>query len=57
MPYVRADDGVRLHYSRTGRRSGPPVLMIQGLGADKNMWNLQRLALASRYHTDRKSVV
>ncbi|HEY5664483.1 MAG TPA: alpha/beta fold hydrolase [Ilumatobacter sp.] len=51
MPYVRADDGVRLHYSRTGRRSGPPVLMIQGLGADKNMWNLQRLALASRYHT------
>ena len=51
MPYVRASDGVRLHYRETGRRSGPPVLMIQGLGADKNGWNLQRLALAPWYHT------
>jgi len=51
MPYVRASDGVRLHYSESGRRSGPPVLMIQGLGADKQMWNLQRLALAPKYRT------
>jgi 3-oxoadipate enol-lactonase len=51
MPFVRATDGIRLHYSETGRRSGPPVLMIQGLGADKQMWNLQRLALARRYRT------
>lgn len=51
MPYVRSTDGVRLHYRESGRRSGPPVLMIQGLGADKNLWNLQRLALAPWYHT------
>lgn len=51
MPYVRATDGVRLHYSESGRRSGPPVLMIQGLGADKHLWNLQRLALAPWYRT------
>lgn len=51
MPYVRSTDGVRLHYRESGRRSGPPVLLIQGLGADKNLWNLQRLALAPWYHT------
>jgi 3-oxoadipate enol-lactonase len=51
MPFVRSSDGVRLHYSESGRRSGPPVLMIQGLGADKNGWNLQRLALAPWYRT------
>lgn len=51
MPYVRATDGVRLHVRETGRGSGPPVLMIQGLGADKHLWDLQRLALAPRYRT------
>lgn len=51
MAYVRASDGVRLHYAESGRRSGPPVLMIQGLGADKHLWNLQRLALAPWYRT------
>ncbi|MEM8618106.1 MAG: alpha/beta fold hydrolase [Actinomycetota bacterium] len=49
MPFVRADDGVRIHYEVTGRESGPPVLFIQGLGADRNGWNLQRLATAPRY--------
>lgn len=51
MPFVRASDGVRLHFRESGRRSGPPVLMIQGLGADKHLWDLQRLALAPWYHT------
>ncbi|MFZ8998291.1 MAG: alpha/beta fold hydrolase [Ilumatobacteraceae bacterium] len=51
MAYVRAGDGIRLHYSESGRRSGPPVLMIQGLGADKHLWDLQRLALAPHYRT------
>ena len=51
MPYVRASDGIRIHYSTTGRPSAPPVVMIQGLGADKNLWIPQRLALASHYHT------
>jgi 3-oxoadipate enol-lactonase len=51
MPYVRSTDGVRLHYRETGRRSGPAVLMIQGLGADKHLWDLQRIALAPWYRT------
>ncbi len=51
MPYVRSTDGVRLHYRESGRRSGPPVLLIQGLGADKHLWDLQRIALAPWYRT------
>jgi 3-oxoadipate enol-lactonase len=49
MAYARASDGVRLHYEVTGRRHAPPVLMIQGLGADKHGWDLQRVALSMRY--------
>lgn len=51
MPFVRASDGVRLHYNEMGNRNGPPMLMIQGLGADKHAWILQRLALARKYRT------
>ncbi|MEY4165364.1 MAG: hypothetical protein RL419_1206 [Actinomycetota bacterium] len=51
MPFTNASDGVRLHYEVTGRHSGPPVLLIQGLGAEKNSWNLQRAALAWRHRT------
>jgi 3-oxoadipate enol-lactonase len=51
MPFVRATDGIRIHYSTTGRGDAPPVVMIQGLGADKNLWMLQRFALAHRYRT------
>ncbi len=49
MTYVRAGDGTRIHYSVIGRRSAPPILFIQGLGADKNGWNLQRWASLPRY--------
>jgi pimeloyl-ACP methyl ester carboxylesterase len=51
MPYLRTDDGIRLHYQVTGRSSGPPVLLIQGLGTDMHGWDLQRLALAPRFRT------
>ncbi|MDQ3738398.1 MAG: alpha/beta hydrolase [Actinomycetota bacterium] len=51
MPYVTAGDGTRIRYEVTGRASGPPVLLIQGLGADLYGWQLQRLALATRYRT------
>lgn len=49
MTYVRSSDGTRIHYQVTGRPSGPPILFIQGLGADKNGWNLQRLGTAPWY--------
>jgi 3-oxoadipate enol-lactonase len=49
MPYARASDGVRLHYEVTGLRHRPAVLMIQGLGADKHGWDMQRFVLAAFY--------
>ena len=49
MTYAIASDGVRLHYEAIGRRSATPVLMIQGLGADKHLWDLQRYVFATRY--------
>ena len=49
MPYARGTDGVRIHYEVLGRRSSPVVLMIQGLGADKHGWDMQRYLLALRY--------
>lgn len=49
MSYAIASDGVRLHYEAIGRRSATPLLMIQGLGADKHLWDLQRYVFATRY--------
>ncbi|MFM9227043.1 MAG: alpha/beta fold hydrolase, partial [Actinomycetota bacterium] len=51
MPWARASDGVRIHYEVTGCRRRPPVVLIQGLGAEKNAWNLQRAALALKWRT------
>ena len=51
MTYATSEDGIRLHYHVTGRSSGPPVLLIQGLGADKHGWDMQRLAMACSHHT------
>lgn len=51
MPFARTSDNIRLHYEVTGRPSAPPVLMIQGLGVDKNAWNLQRVVMATRFRT------
>ncbi len=49
MARATANDGTRIHYEAFGRRSAPTVLMIQGLGADKHGWDMQRFVLASRY--------
>jgi len=49
MPYARSTDGIRLHYEVLGRSGAPAVLMIQGLGADKHGWDMQRLPLALSY--------
>ena len=49
MPHTLAADGTTLHYDLAGRRSGEPLLCIQGLGADRRGWIAQRLALGSRY--------
>ena len=49
MSYARASDGARIHYEAFGRRDLPAVLMIQGLGADKHGWDMQRYTLARHY--------
>ncbi len=49
MPYARATDGIRLHYQVLGRASATPVLMIQGLGADKHGWDMQRFPMSLQY--------
>lgn len=49
MAYATMRDGVRIHYKAAGRPGAPPVLMIQGLGADMHGWDMQRLALAPLY--------
>ena len=49
MSYARATDGIRLHYEAFGSRHRPAVLMVQGLGADKHGWDLQRVALVPHY--------
>ncbi len=49
MAYAWATDGVRLHYEVLGRAGAPAVLMIQGLGADKHGWDMQRYRLALQY--------
>ena len=51
MPFVHAADGTRIHYEVTGRPRATPILMIQGLGASKNAWNLQRIAMATRFRS------
>ena len=51
MPYAVAADGIRIHYEITGITKKAPVLLVQGLGGEKNSWNLQRAALALRHRT------
>jgi 3-oxoadipate enol-lactonase len=46
---VTAGDGVEIAYDAWGRRDGPPVLLIQGLGMDSRGWALQRMAFGRRY--------
>ena len=51
MPFVHVAEGTRIHYEVTGRPGATPILMIQGLGASKNAWNLQRIAMATRFRS------
>jgi 3-oxoadipate enol-lactonase len=46
---VVASDGVTIHYDVFGKRDGPALLLIQGLGTDSRGWALQRLAFGRRY--------
>ena len=49
VPFTQADDGTRIAYEVAGPPDGPPLLLLQGLGADSRGWALQRRALSRRY--------
>lgn len=51
MPWITRPDGTRIHSQVTGPTGGPPVLLIQGLGMNKNGWMLQRVAMATKFRT------
>ena len=51
MATTRSADGTRLHYDVRGLPGREPLLMIQGLGADKSGWMLQRLPFAATVRT------
>ena len=51
MAFTRAADGTGLHFDALGLPGREPVLMIQGLGADKTGWVLQRFAMAPHFRT------
>ncbi len=51
MSHSIAADGTRLAFDVLGRPGAPPVLMIQGLGADRTTGLLQRMWLAPRFRS------
>lgn len=51
MSWIQRPNGVRIHAQVTGRPDAAPVLLIQGLGMNKNGWTLQRFAMATKFRT------
>ena len=49
MAFTWGEDGTRIHYDTWGNPDGEPVLMVQGLGADRRGWILQRRAFGAKY--------
>lgn len=51
MAWIHRPDGTAIHAQVTGRSDAPPVLLVQGLGMNKNGWTLQRVAMATKFRT------
>jgi 3-oxoadipate enol-lactonase len=49
MPVTVTSDHTAIAYEVSGPSNGEPVLLIQGLGADRRGWVLQQAALSRRY--------
>ena len=49
MPYATAADGTRIAYELCGHEDGEPLVLIQGLSADRRGWLMQRGSLGERY--------
>ena len=48
MPHATAGDGTRIAYELCGREGGEPLVLIQGLSADRRGWLRQRGTLGER---------
>lgn len=44
---ITTTDNIELHYSTFGKKNNTPVVLIHGLGADRNMWKPQFKSLSS----------
>ncbi|OWY60989.1 hypothetical protein B7486_66210, partial [cyanobacterium TDX16] len=51
MAFATAGDGTRISYDVHGPEDGEPLLLIQGLGADKRGWFRQVRPFTRRYRT------
>jgi 3-oxoadipate enol-lactonase len=51
MAFATAGDGTRISYDVHGPADGEPLLLIQGLGADKRGWFRQVRPFSGRYRT------
>jgi 3-oxoadipate enol-lactonase len=49
VPEVTSTDGIVIHYESWGRDDLPPVIMLQGLGADSRGWAVQRLPFGRKF--------
>lgn len=49
MAFTRAADGTRIAFEVFGRADGEPLVLIQGLGADRRGWFRQRRAFGARF--------
>lgn len=50
MPQATAGDGTRIAYELCGREDGEPLVLIQGLSADRRGWLRQRGTLGECSH-------
>jgi 3-oxoadipate enol-lactonase len=51
VSFVRATDGLRISFDQLGRSGAEPLVMIQGLGATRGGWSMQRIPFATRFRT------
>jgi 3-oxoadipate enol-lactonase len=46
-----AADGTKISFDQLGRSGSEPLVMIQGLGASRNGWSMQRVPMSTHYRT------
>ena len=49
MPFAIAGDGTRIHYEVTGLTKRAPVLLVQGLGGEKNFTVIKNFKVSKNF--------